>query len=139
MTSVYLYQAKRPYLPLLACALHLKIGRDSDSFLAAGLKHDWQASPLLVTGRDLGGAVVCCLVHGRRQELYSRTMDGLTGIFGIALTRLDLDKTLSSLTLGEQMQARLAAWLPKAYGQGHRAAVALLIRPSVTNSQGGCG
>jgi hypothetical protein len=138
LTPVHLYQARHPYLPLLACGLHLGLDPDCDSFLAAGLRHDWQAAPLLVAGADKSGTVVGCLVHGCQPDLYARTMDGLGGLFGITLSRLDLDAAVRTLTMADRLQAGMAVWLP-AYGQSHRSAVALLIRPFVRKSEGDAG
>lgn len=129
MTPVHLYHARRPYLPLLASAIHLGLGADGDSFMAAGLRHDWQAAPLFIAGADADGSLVCCLAHGRRRDLYCRTLEGLGGVFGVRLNRLDLDAALAAAAPAERLRAVLAAWLPAAYGRRCYSAVGEIIRP----------
>lgn len=136
MTQIYLYHANSPYLPLVACTLHLDLGLDSSGLMIDGLRRDWDNEPLFVAGMDRRGAVVCSLAHGRRRELYSRTMEGLSELFGINLVRLDLDGAISKLSFADRIRIKLAAWRPAGYGQQHISAVASFIRPLVIKRRG---
>ncbi len=111
-----IYHAKRPYLPLLACALHLGLNNEAEPFLPAGQRRDWRTEPLLVAGSDSDGATVCCLAHGRHGGLYRRTLAGMAGIFSFSLAWVDLDREIAAHGLTAQLRVFLADRWPAAFG-----------------------
>jgi hypothetical protein len=137
MTMNIIYHSKRPYLPLLACALHLGLTHGAEPFLPGLENHNWRAQPLLVAGRDDTGALVCCLVHGRHHGLYRRTLAGMAGIFSFSLAWVDLDREMAAHGLSSRLQVLLADRLPALFGRRFRAGIAGVLRPSLLNRQEG--
>ncbi|MDR7865362.1 MAG: hypothetical protein RIN56_01015 [Sporomusaceae bacterium] len=133
-----IYHAKRPYLPLLACALHLGLDNEAEPFLPANLQRDWRTEPLLVAGRDGAGACICCLAHGRHSGLYRRTLAGMAGIFSFSLAWVDLDREIAARGLPAQLCVLLADRWPAAFGRRFRPRILAALRSSLLTSREGC-
>jgi len=134
---IVIYHGRRPYPPLLACAAHLGLDRGAEPFLPAGLGRDWRKAPLMAAGRDEGGAMVFCLVHGRYGGLYRRALTGMAGIFGLSVAWADMDEAAKRLGLGLWLSFRIAAWLPAPLELGRRPALAAAVRPHLLAWEGG--
>lgn len=124
---IVIYHGSRPYLPLLACALHLGLDREAEPFLP----RDWRRTPFSVVGRDGGGATVCCLVHGRHRGLYRRALAGLGGVFGLSLAWVDTDDAVAGAGWGTRLRAWLTARLPGVFDRRWRSVLAAAVRPSL--------
>lgn len=133
-----IYHAKRPYLPLMACALHLGLDNEAEPFLPANLERDWRTEPLLVAGRDGAGVTVCCLAHGRHRELYRRTLAGMAGIFSFSLAWVDLDREIAGRSLAAPLCVFLADRWPAVFGQRLRPRIIAALRSSLLASREGC-
>jgi hypothetical protein len=125
---IIIYHSRRPYLPVLACALHLGLLRGAEPFLPGGLRHDWRAAPLLVAGNDREGAKVCCLVHGRHRGLYWRALAGMAAIFGLSLACVDLDRQLAAADAVTRMKILLSGSWPAIFERRFRAAAIRALR-----------
>lgn len=132
-----IYHARRPYLPLLACALHLGLDNKAEPFLPAELRRDWRTEPLLVVGRDRAGAAVCCLAHGRYRGLYRRTFVGMAGIFSLSLAWVDLDRELAGCDLATRSSIFLADRWPAVFGQRFRPRIIAALRSSLLTRREG--
>jgi len=133
-----IYHAKRPYLPLLACALHLGLDNEAEPFLPANHKHDWRTKPLLVAGGDSNGATVYCLAHGRHRGLYRRTLAGMAGIFSFSLAWVDLDREMAARGLAARLCVLLADRWPAAFGHRLRPRIIADVRASLLARREGC-
>ncbi len=82
---ITIYHGVRPSLPQAVC--HARLNRLGP----ADLPWDWRENPLRVAGKDTAGDTVCCLAHGRHQGLYRRALAGVTALFGVAVSWVDVD------------------------------------------------
>jgi hypothetical protein len=128
---IIIYHGRRPYPPLLACALHLGLLSGAEPFLPGGLRRDWRAAPLLVAGADRGGATVCCLVHGRHGGLYRRALIGMAAVFGLSLAFIDLDRRLSETDIMTRTGFLLAGRWPALFERRFRPAAVNALRPGL--------
>lgn len=133
-----IYHAKRPYLPLLACALHLGLDNEAEPFLPANLERDWRTEPLFVAGSDVAGDCICCLAHGRHSGLYRRTLTGMAGIFSFSLAWVDLDREIAGHGLAARLCAFLAARWPAAFGQRFQPRITAALSSSLLTRREGC-
>jgi len=128
---IIIYHGRRPYLPLLACALHLGLHRGAEPFLPAYLKHDWRAVPFIVAGADRNGAAVCCLVRGRYGGLYWRALAGVAAIFGLSIAWVDVEKRLAGMNFLSWTVFQLISRWPALFGRRFQAAAAKALRPGL--------
>ncbi len=126
---IIIYHGRRPYLPLLACALHLGLRQGAEPFLPGALRRDWRAAPLHIAGKDGEGAIVGCLVHGRHRGLYLRTLAGMAGLFGLSLAWVDLDGGLTASGAAAKAKIMLADRWPTIFARRFRTTAAAAIRP----------
>jgi hypothetical protein len=133
-----IYHAKRPFLPLLACALHLGLDNEAEPFLPATQERDWRAAPLMVAGSDDAGVIVCCLAHGRHRGLYRRTLAGMAGIFSFSLAWVDLDREIAGRDPVARLCVLLADRWPNVFGQRLRPRIIAALRPSLLTRREGC-
>ncbi len=134
---IIIYHGRRPYLPLLACALHLGLPQGAEPFLPGDLQRNWRAAPLHIAGKDGGGGIVGCLVHGRHRGLYMRTLAGMAGLFGLSLAWVDLDKELADGRTAAKAKIFLADRWPAMFGERFRAIAAEAVRPALLGRPGG--
>lgn len=128
---IIIYHGRRPYLPLLACALHLGLPHGAEPFLPDAARNAWPAAPLVVAGTDQGGATVCCLVHGRHRGLYWRALAGMGAVFGLSIAWIDLDRQLAAAGAGIRVKALLADRWPNVFERRFRAAAIKALRPGL--------
>lgn len=124
-----IYHGRRPYLPLLACAVHLGLDSRADTFLPGALEFDWRARPLRLMGTDASGASVLCLIHGRHHGLYRRAVAGLTEIFAIPAALLCVDDAIREADAAVKLSALLAGILPDIFHPVCRSRLAAVVRP----------
>ncbi len=125
---IIIYHGRQPYLPLMACVLHLGLLRGAEPFLPGGIRRDWQASPLLVAGTDRNGSTICCLAHGRHGPLYWRALSGVAAISSLSLAWVDLDRHLAGKNLLTRAGILLVDRLPGVFERPFRAVAAKALR-----------
>lgn len=117
---ITIYHGIRPWFPVLACCRHLGIKSDTERLKG----WNWRIQPLRFIGYDQNGGAVCCLVHGRYQELYKRALQGIAAIFGLAVSWVDIEYLLCrqsrnrfltyvGLPLARYMPSLCGGWLHK--------------------------
>ncbi|MDT8901200.1 hypothetical protein [Anaeroselena agilis] len=133
-----IYHARRPFLPQLACALHLGLENEAEPFLPESRAHDWQAEPLLIAGPDATGATVCCLAHGRYRGLYRRALAGMAGIFTFSLAWVDLDQAIAACSFATRGRVFLADHWPAVFGHRFRPRIIAALRSSLLTHREDC-
>lgn len=124
------YYGTKPYLPLLACSLHLGLSHGAEGFFPAGLS-SMRGAPFQVVGHDSDGNIICSLVHGRHAGLYRRVLEGAAAIFEVQARWVSVDSLLSPEHVGRTklLSALLAKYLPEFLGTtGQQTVVETLAR-----------
>lgn len=89
---IIIYRGSRPLLPLAACHFHF----NKETLLTAPPATWWEREyPLSVIGVDSNENLICGLVTGRHGNVFDRALRGITEIFGIPLSIIDIDQLVS--------------------------------------------
>lgn len=127
---IIVYHGARPYLPSLACSLHLGLSHEAEGFFQAGFTAASADNPFRVVGQDSKGNVVCYLVHGRHEGLYKRVLEGAAGIFDIPCRCINVEQllTLKRCEFRMMLPLTVAKYLPEFIGTSHQRTIAKALR-----------
>lgn len=134
-----IYIGSRPFLPLLACQIHLEKDKQAVEYIDNILmgEWDWRAEPLKVIGSDEMGNIICCVAHGRHGPMYHRAITGISDVFVLDTKVIDVDNIINEKASYHLLMATcldIIKW-PGALWNIKKAKFISILRPHIARSR----
>lgn len=90
---IIIYQARASFLPVIACNIHLdgEINQNTKKWFN---EQNWCEQPLKYIGQDRFGNIICCLAYKRFGDLYGYALTGISDIFQIRISLIDVESII---------------------------------------------